>query len=99
MTTPSRSGIHDQPGFNPADRRESPRIPMRLLIRDLAEGGSFEEYDGDLSVGGALVHGRHPPTGKQFEVRFRLPRMPKDFRIRAELLRVRDEPEGMNYHL
>ena len=79
---------------NPADRRDSPRVPMKFLVRDLAEGGSFDEVDGDLSVGGAMVKSRHPPQSGEFELRFHLPGQHKDIRCKAELLRVREEPDG-----
>ena len=82
-----------------ADRRDSPRVPMKLLIRDLAEGGSFQELEGDISVGGVAFHVRYPPTGSQFEVRFRLPGQDKDVRCKAELIRIRDEAEGKGVHL
>ncbi len=97
MADPSNSGIHDKPSG--ADRRDSPRVPMKFLVRDLAEGGSFQEFQGDLSVGGAAFLGRYPPTGSQFEVRFRLPGQDKDVRCKAELIRVRDEAEGKGVHL
>jgi len=82
-----------------AERRDSPRVPMKFLIRDKAEGGSFDEYQGDLAVGGAFFHGRYPPTGTLYEVRFHLPGMGKDIRLTGELLRVRDEARGKGYHL
>ncbi len=97
MADPSNSGIHDKPSG--ADRRDSPRVPMKFLVRDLAEGGSFQELQGDLSVGGAAFHVRYPPTGSQFEVRFHLPGLEKDVRCKAELLRVRDEAAGKGVHL
>lgn len=82
-----------------AERRDSPRVPMKLLVRDKAEGGSFEEYAGDLAVGGVYFRGRYPPEGNLFEVRFHLPGHDKDIRITGELLRVRDEAGGKGYHL
>jgi hypothetical protein len=74
---------------------------MKFLVRDKAEGGSFEEYDGDLAVGGAFFRGRYPPAGNLYEVRFHLPGMSKDVRVTGELLRVRDEAKGKSkgYHL
>jgi PilZ domain-containing protein len=82
-----------------AERRDSPRVPMKFLVRDKAEGGSFEEYDGDLAVGGAFFKGRYPPGGNLYEVRFHLPGMPKDVRVTGELLRIREDATSKGYHL
>lgn len=82
-----------------AERRDSPRVPMKFLVRDKAEGGSFDEYEGDLAVGGAFFRGRYPPAGNLYEVRFHLPGMSKDIRVTGELLRIRDEPKSKGYHL
>lgn len=35
-----------------ADRRDSVRIPIDLLVRELALGGSFEQRPGNLGLGG-----------------------------------------------
>ena len=56
-----------------ADRRESARVPVRLLVRDLALGGSFEARDGNLGLGGLFFEALHPPAGQRLEVRFLLP--------------------------
>lgn len=87
------------PVLSDSDRRDSPRVPMKFLVRDLEEGGSFQEYEGDLAVGGAFFTARYPPAGTQYEVRFHLPGLPKDIRARGELLRIRDDKKGMGYHL
>jgi hypothetical protein len=80
-----------------SDRRESPRVPMRFLVRDVDEGGSFADAEGDLAVGGIHWRGRYPPVGKKFEVRFRLPGVDKEIRTKAEVIRARDE--GKELHL
>jgi len=72
---------------------------MKFLVRDKEEGGSFDEYDGDLAVGGAYVRSRHPPAGTLYEVRFHLPGHSKDIRVTGELLRVRDEAGAKGYQL
>jgi len=72
---------------------------MKFLVRDKAEGGSFEEYEGDLAVGGAYFRGRYPPIGNLYDVRFHLPGHSKDVRVTGELLRIRDEARGKGYHL
>ncbi len=53
-----------------ADRRESPRVPLRLMVREVEVGGSFEEREGNLSLGGVYFRSPHPPTGTVVELRF-----------------------------
>jgi hypothetical protein len=59
-----------------SDRRESARMPVELLIRDLALGGSFEPKRGNLALGGVFYDDLHPPAGDRMEVRFLLPGVP-----------------------
>ena len=55
------------------DRRDSQRVPIHLLIRDAALGGSFEPYEGNLALGGVWFDALHPPVGSRVEVRFLVP--------------------------
>ena len=57
---------------------------MRLLVRNVAEGGSFQEHDGDLSLGGVAFQGPPPPAGSRYEVRFRLPNHDQELSVQAE---------------
>jgi uncharacterized protein (TIGR02266 family) len=75
------------------ERRDSPRVAMHFLVRDVAEGGSYEEHEGDLSVGGIYWKTRHSPEGGHVEVRFRLPRVPREVRAKGEIIRI-DEGGG-----
>ncbi|HET6438346.1 MAG TPA: PilZ domain-containing protein, partial [Anaeromyxobacter sp.] len=61
------------PWRSASDRRDSARVPVSLLVRDLELGGSFEEHSGNVSLGGAYFEALHPPVGNRFEVRFLLP--------------------------
>lgn len=81
------------------DRRDSPRVPMRFLVRDLQEGGSYEEREGDLSIGGIYWRGKYPPAGKEVEVRFRLRGVPKELRARGEIIRVMNQNNGFDFHV
>jgi hypothetical protein len=56
-----------------SDRRESRRVPVELLVRDLTLGGSFEPKRGNLALGGVYFDDLHPPAGDRVEVRFLLP--------------------------
>jgi hypothetical protein len=81
------------------ERRVSPRVPMTFLVRDLAEGGSYLEREGDLSLGGIYWKGRYPPFGTQVEVRFRLPGVPKEIRARGEIIRVMEKGRELDFHV
>ena len=54
---------------NDDDRRDSTRVPIQLLVRDAALGGSFEPYDGNLALGGVWFDALHPPVGRSEERR------------------------------
>jgi hypothetical protein len=70
------------------DRRDSPRIPVALWIRQVETGGSFEEKSGDVGVGGAYFEDRHAPVGKALQMRFTLPDSSDEIRCDGEILRV-----------
>jgi hypothetical protein len=86
-------------GLRGNERRESPRVPMTFLIRDVAEGGSYSEREGDLSVGGIYWKGKYPPFGTEVEVRFRLPRVPREVRASGEIIRVLDNEGCLDFHV
>ncbi|GEJ55671.1 PilZ domain-containing protein [Anaeromyxobacter diazotrophicus] len=70
------------------DRRDSQRVPIRLLVRDSALGGSFEERAGNLSLGGVYFAEGHPPAGARVELRFLVPGLRGEVRCEGEILRV-----------
>jgi len=72
---------------------------MQFLVRDLAEGGSYQEREGDLSVGGIYWAGRYPPEGAEVEVRFRLPQEAKEIRAQAEIIRIDQGDGGIGFHV
>lgn len=86
-------GVHEAvqraeaPGAGEEERRDSRRIPIRLLVRDLALGGSFEPYDGNLALGGVCYEATHPPVGRRVEVRFLVPDA-DEIRAVGEVVRV-----------
>ncbi len=79
------------------DRRESPRIPLKVWVRDLTAGGSFEQRDGDVGVGGVLFAERHPDIGASVEVRFQLPGSDREILCKGEVLRVTEEADRRRY--
>jgi hypothetical protein len=81
------------------DRRDSARIDIDLLVRELSLGGSFETRAGNLGLGGVYFEALHPPAGERFEVRLLLPGSRDEIKARAELLRVSREGERFGAHL
>jgi hypothetical protein len=76
-----------------AERRESGRIPVALMVRDRGLGGSYEPRQGNLGIGGVWFDALHPPSGTQVEVRFLLPRGGGEVHAVGEVLRItRDGP-------
>ena len=81
------------------DRRDSPRYPMKFLVREPGDTNTWEEREGDLSIGGIHWQGKTPPKGTQVEVRFRLPGVPKELRATGEIIRLQDVDKGINFHV
>src|SRR5512147_2369636 len=86
-------------GAKPDDRRDSGRVPIRLMVRDLDLGGSFEERLGNLSIGGAYFTDGHPPVGNRLELRFLLPGSGPEIRATVEVLRVTREGGAFGTHV
>jgi uncharacterized protein (TIGR02266 family) len=82
-----------------ADRRESLRVPIRLMVRDAALGGSFDERRGNLSLGGVYFTEGHPPFGTRVELRFILPGERAEIRATGEILRVSREGGAFGAHV
>ena len=81
------------------ERRDSQRVPIHLLIRDAAAGGSFEPYDGNLALGGVWFDSFHPPVGSRVEVRFLVPGARDEVRALGEVLRVSREGARFGAHV
>jgi hypothetical protein len=82
-----------------ADRRDSRRVPIRLMVRDAALGGSFDERVGNLSLGGVYFAEGHPPYGTRVEIRFLLPGLREEVRAVGEILRVSREGKSFGAHV
>jgi hypothetical protein len=81
------------------DRRDSPRYAMSFLVRDLGEENLWEEREGDLSIGGIHWLGKTPPRGQHVEVRFRLPKVPREIRAQGEIIRLSEAGKGIGFHV
>ncbi len=97
--SPSTAAVVDPRAAPEADRRDSVRIALPLLVRDLELGGSFEERPGNLGLGGVFYEALHPPAGNRVEVRFLLPGRREEIRVMADVLRVSREGERFGAHL
>jgi hypothetical protein len=91
--------LSDGPQKKEADRRDSPRIPLKIWVRQVDAGGSFEEKDGDVGVGGAYFEDRHVPVGKAVQLRFTLPEAKDEIRCDGEILRTSDQPGKFGAHV
>jgi hypothetical protein len=81
------------------DRRDSPRVPIRLWARDLAEGGIFQVHHADIGVGGAFWTTRYPPLGTQVEIGFRLADQKRELRAAAKIVRTTSNGEEIGLHV
>jgi hypothetical protein len=89
----------EQRSPGPDDRRESRRVPLALLVRDAALGGSFEPYDGNLGLGGVWFDAYHPPVGSRVELRFLLPGSRGEVHVQGEVLRVSRDGDRFGAHV
>ena len=81
------------------DRRDSPRVPMRLKVRRAGSSGDFETRDGDLSLGGCAWQGSGMDAGTKVEVRFKLPILPDEVEATGEVLQVSQNAQGPLAHV
>ena len=81
------------------DRRDSQRIPIRLMVREAALGGSFDEHAGNLSLGGVYFTEGYPPFGRRVELRFVLPGGPTEIRAEGEIVRVSHAEGSFGAHV
>lgn len=82
------------------DRRDSPRVAMTFLVRDIGlPDGEWEERQGDLSLGGIYWKGQTAPHGSEVDVRFRLAGVPKEIRCRGEIIRVKAAGTNIHFHV
>jgi hypothetical protein len=82
-----------------SERRDSARVPVRLLVRDCALGGSFEPFDGNLGIGGVYFEALHPPVGSAVEVRFLVPGAREEVHVLGDVLRVTREGNRFGAHV
>jgi len=82
------------------ERRDSPRVPMTFLLRDVSNPkGGWEERHGDMSIGGIAWRGKTPPHGTTVDVRFRLMGIPKEVQCKGEIIRVVDQGQTIEFRV
>lgn len=82
------------------ERRDSPRVPMTFLLRDVSNSkAGWEERHGDLAIGGIAWRGKTPPHGTTVDVRFRLMGVPKEIQCKGEIIRVVDQGQNIEFRV
>lgn len=99
MSERRRTTTSEGPQRRMGDRRDSPRINVRLWVRMVDAGGSFEEKVGDVGIGGAYFEDRHLPVGKAVQLRFTLPGKADEIRCDGEILRISEQDGSFGAHV
>jgi hypothetical protein len=81
------------------DRRDSPRVAMRLSVRRAGTSDSFEPREGNLSLGGFAWYGAALPVGTKVEVRILLPGSTEELQANGEVLHVGHGSRGSSSHV
>ncbi len=81
------------------DRRESPRVSMRILVRRAGSSGAFDSREGNISLGGFAWFGAAMPVGTKVEARFSLPDSGGEIEVRGEVLHVGHGSRGTSAHV
>ena len=82
-----------------SDRRDSPRVEMRLSVRRAGTSDTFEPREGNLSLGGFAWYGSALPVGTKVEVRILLPGAKEALLARGEVLHVGHGSRGSSAHV
>jgi len=80
------------------DRRESPRLPIKVWVKNSASN-SFEQVEGDISVGGLHFVDKLPINGKQIDLRFKLPGRTEEVRVHGTVIQVSAKKAGYGAHV
>ncbi|HZI02456.1 MAG TPA: PilZ domain-containing protein [Archangium sp.] len=81
------------------DRRESPRVPMRIRVRRENTSLAFDSREGNISLGGFAWFGAALSVGQKVEARFTLPGSPEEIQVRGEVLHVGHGSRGSSAHV
>lgn len=76
------------------ERRESPRIPVRIWVEGIEDEGHYTECMGNISLRGAFVELDVPPSmGARINMVFILPTRGEEIRTQGEVIAVASEKE------
>ena len=81
------------------DRRESPRVPMRIRVRRENTSQAFDSREGNISLGGFAWFGAALSVGTKVEARFTLPGSSEELQVRGEVLHVGHGSRGSSAHV
>ena len=93
----SEQSKNSNPG-PPEERRESPRVSIRLLVRRAGTADTSESREGNLSLGGLAWYGGALPVGSKVEVRFSLPDAGEELQLQGEVIHVGHGARGTSAH-
>jgi hypothetical protein len=77
------------------DRREGPRVSRRVTLIELGGPPIPSPHRADLSMEGVHWHAARPPGSVTLEVRFTLPDVPEEVRLRAVVVETRRCSRGV----
>lgn len=80
------------------DRRDSPRVPRIIHVRELGEDGEFEKAPGDVAVGGVRWRSDHYPSSRQVELTLRIPGYARPVTATARIVRVELLDDELQLH-
>ena len=80
------------------DRRESPRLPIKVWVKN-STADTFEQVQGDISVGGMLFVDKLPISGKKIDLRFKLPGRAAEVRVHGEVVQISKKDTGYGAHV
>ena len=76
------------------ERRESPRIPLKIWVEGIEDEGHYTECMGNVSLRGAFIELDVPPViGAVINVVFILPTRGEEIRTQGEVIAVASEKE------
>jgi uncharacterized protein (TIGR02266 family) len=81
------------------DRRESPRVPMRIRVRRENTSQAFDSREGNISLGGFAWFGAALSVGQKVEARFTLPGSAEELQVRGEVIHVGHGSRGSSAHV
>lgn len=80
------------------DRRDSPRVPRIILVREQGTRGDYEKSPGDVSLGGVMWKSEHFPPSRKVEIAVRIPGYASPVKAQCEVIRVELLEDELEIH-